>query len=245
MISRKCRLAVVGVAWLALASAAELRRSIQSVEAYAAAWPHPTATPVFVPDKGNFRIIVNGQPVGKEQFEINPDGGNWVAHGSSEIQTPEGPTRISGTLALRSDGNPMRYQWAIEGKKKASATIDFNSLTATIELHLENAKPYTQQFTFSTSPITVLDNNLYHQYAILARLYDREKKGPQTFSVLVPQELTPGTITVDSLGTEEVGGKKLEKLNAKTEDLEINLYLDNGRLVRLVAPSTNAEIIRE
>jgi hypothetical protein len=231
MISGKGRAAVVGTACLALASVA--------------AWPRPATTPLFVPDKGNFRIMVNGQPVGKEAFEINPDGGNWVARGNSEIQTPEGTTRVSGTLAFRSDGNPMHYQWAVEGKKKASATIDFTSLTATIELRLEDAKPYTQQFTFSTSPIAVLDNNLYHQYAILARLYDREKKGPQTFSVLVPQELTPGTITVDSLGTEEVGGKKLEKLSAKTEDLEIDLYLDTGRLIRLVAPGNSAEIVRE
>ncbi len=230
-MSGKGRMAVVAAACVALASAA--------------AWPRPATTPVFVPDKGNFRIIVNGQPVGKEAFEINPDGGNWVAHGNSEIQTHEGTTRVSGTLAFRSDGTPMRYQWAVEGTKKASATIDFSNLTATIELHLEDAKPYTQQFTFSTSPITVLDNNLYHQYAILAQLYDRAKKGPQTFSVLVPQELTPGTITVDSLGIEEVGGKKLEKLSVKTEDLEIDLYLDNGRLVRLVAPSNSAEIVRE
>jgi len=91
----------------------------------------------------------------------------------------------------------------------------------------------------------VLDNNLYHQYAILARLYDREKKGPQMFSVLVPQELTPGTITVDWLGMQPVNGKKLEELNAKTEDLEVHLYLDNGRLIRIIAPSNNAEVIRE
>jgi len=31
----------------------------------------------------------------------------------------------------------------------------------------------------------------------------------------------------------------------KTEDLEVDLYLDSGRLVRIVAPSTNAEIVRQ
>jgi len=233
-------LMIVGAAGLAISSAAHLRT--RSVRAYAAV---PATAPVFVPDKGNFRIFANGQLMGKEEFEINADGGNWVARGSSEIQSPEGATRVSGTLALRSDGNPTHYQWAIEGKKKASAVIDFNSLTATIELRLEGAKPYTQQFTFSQAPIAVLDNNLYHQYAILAHLYDRGKKGSQTFSVLVPQELTPGTITVDSLGLVDVGGKKLEELTAKTEDLEVDLYLDSGRLVRLAAPSTHAEIVRE
>jgi hypothetical protein len=246
MSRRKHRaLLFVGAACLAIPSAAHLRTLTLSVRACPAAVPRPATMPVFVPDKGKFRILANGQLMGKEEFEINADGGNWVARGSSEIQSPDGVTRVSGTLALRSDGNPTRYQWAIEGKKKASAVIDFNSLTATIELHLEGAKPYTQQFTFSQAPIAVLDNNLYHQYAILAHLYDRGKKGPQTFSVLVPQELTPGTITVDSLGLVDVGGKKLEELTAKTEDLEVDLYLDNGRLVRLVAPSTHAEIVRD
>ncbi|HXW63381.1 MAG TPA: hypothetical protein VEJ45_12320 [Candidatus Acidoferrales bacterium] len=236
---------IVTAASIALASAWNVPPPLTSVQAYAAASPAPAATPVLVPDKGRFRILVNGQQMGKEEFEINPDAGNWFARGSSEIQTSEGTTRVSGTLALRSDGSPMHYQWATEGKKKASATIDFSSLTATIELHLQDAKPYTQQFTFNTSPIAVLDNNLYHQYAILACLYDRQKKGPQTFSVLVPQELTPGTITVDSVGIEDVAGKKLEELTAKTADLEVDLYLDSGRLVRLAAPSTNAEIVRE
>ena len=213
----------------------------------AAALPSPGGKPasVFVPDKGNFRIMVNGQQMGKEEFEINPNGGNWVAHGSSEVQTPDGTTHVSGTLELQADGSPLRYEWQTQGKKKASATIQFSNLTATIDLNMDGARPYKQQFTFTTSPIAVLDNNLYHQYAVLARLYDRQKKGAQTFSVLVPQELTPGTIAVESMGDQNVNGKKLEELTAKTEDLEVDLYLDNGRLVRIVAPSNNAEIIRE
>ncbi len=94
--------------------------------------------------------------------------------------------------------------------------------------------------------IAVLDNNLYYQYAVLARLYDRDKKGAQTFSVLVPQEMTPGSVTVESLGKQDVGsGKKLEELRVKTEDLEIDLFLDGERLVRIVAPSANAEILRD
>jgi hypothetical protein len=206
---------------------------------------NPKTASIFVPEKGSFRVLVNGQQMGKEEFEITPSGGDWIAHGSSEIQTGEGVTRISGTLELQPDGAPVRYEWSTQGAKKASASISFSNLTASIDLHLEGAKPYRQQFTFNTSPIVVLDNNLYHQYTVLARLYDREKKGAQTFSVLVPQELTPGSVTVESLGGQEVGGKKLEELTVKTEDLEVDLYLDGDRLVRIVAPSTGAEILRD
>jgi len=93
--------------------------------------------------------------------------------------------------------------------------------------------------------VAILDDNLYHQYTLLARLYDWDKKGAQTFSVLVPQEMTPGTVTVESLGSQEFGGKKVEELRVQTEDLEVDLFLDGRRVVRLVAPASNAEIIRE
>lgn len=242
MISSKRRATIVASACLTVLSSAAILSRAPSGRAAA---PGAKPASVFATDRGGFRILVNGQQMGKEEFEINPDGANWVAHGNSEIQTPDGVTRVSGTLELRADGSPVRYEWSTQGKKKASATINFTNLTAVVELHLEDARPYTQQFTFNTSPILVLDNNLYHQYAVLARLYDRQKKGAQTFSVLVPQELAPGTITVESLGDQDVNGKKLEELTAKTEDLEVDLYLDAGRLVRLVAPSTNAEIVRE
>jgi hypothetical protein len=201
----------------------------------------------FAPEKGNFKILVNGQQMGKEEFEIGPSGDNWIAHGTSEIQAPEGAgaTHVSGTLELHADGTPVRYEWSTQGAKKAAATIDFSGSTATIELRMEGARPFTQTFTFSSPRIVVLDNNLYYQYAVLARLYDWEKKGAQTFSVLVPQELTPGTVTVESLGSQDVDGKKLEELSVKTEDLEVDLYLEGQRLVRIVAPSSNAEILRE
>ena len=41
------------------------------------------------------------------------------------------------------------------------------------------------------------------------------------------------------------GGKKLDELQVKTEDLELDLYLENQRLIRIDAPNANAEIIRE
>lgn len=200
---------------------------------------------VFTPDKGSFRIMVNGQQMGKEEFDISPSGGDWIAKGTSEIQSAGEMTHVSGTLQLHADGTPVNYEWSTEGAKKASATITFNGPVATIELHLEGRRPFTQQFTFASPQIAVLDNNLYYQYAVLARLYDREKKGVQTFSVLVPQELTPGSITVESLGEQNTNGKKLEELLVKTEDLEVDLYLDGPRLVRIVAPSNNAEIVRQ
>ena len=199
----------------------------------------------LVADKGKFRIMVSGQQVGKEEFEIGPNGSDWTAHGSSEIQSPQGNTHVSGTLTVHPDGTPAHYEWSTQGAKKASSAIAFSGTSATVELHLEGARPFTQQFTFTSPLVVVLDNNLYHQYALLARLYDWDKKGAQTFSVLVPQEMTPGTVTVDSMGEQELSGKKVQELRVRTEDNEIDLFLDGPKLVRVVAPAANAEIIRE
>ncbi len=196
-------------------------------------------------EKGSFRILVNGQQIGKEQFEISPGGSGWIVRGTSDIHSPDGETHITGTLELHADGTPARYEWSTQGAKKAGAAISFNGATATIQLNVDGARPYTQQFQFKSPQIVVLDNNLYDQYAVLARLYDREKGGVQTFSVLVPQELTPGSVTVESAGSQDVNGKKLDELTVKTEDLEVDLFLDGERLVRIVAPGSNAEIVRD
>jgi hypothetical protein len=208
--------------------------------------PAPAATSLAA-DKGRFRILANGQPLGTEEFEIRPNGDHWLAQGTTDVKPAQGAaTRVNSRLTLQPDGAPLSYYWSTEGAKKASADISFQGNVATIVLRVEGAKPFTQQFTFSSPQIVVLDNNAYNQYAVLARLYDRAKMGTQTFSVLVPQELTPGSVTVDSLGEITAGNGKFEELRVRTADLEVDLYLDSShRLMRLVAPASNAEVVRE
>lgn len=226
-----------------VAAATALLAALASIAMIAGA--RSSSSSAFSSDKGKFRILVNGQEVGKEDFDLGPGGDGWIAHGTSEIQTPQGVQHVSGTLQLHADGTPARYEWSLQGAKKATAVVTFQGSMATIDLHVQGTQPYTQTFTFQSPRVAILDNNLYDQYAILARLYDWQAKGTQTFSVLIPQELTPGSVTVESLGKQDVNGKKLDELQVKTEDLEVDLFLDGNRLVRIVSPSTNAEILRE
>jgi hypothetical protein len=130
-----------------------------------------------------------------------------------------------------------RLRMVHPGRKKASANIAFQDLTATIELHLEGAKPYTQQFTFPNPRIAVLDNNMYHQYAVLAHLYDWQKKGPQIVSVLVPQSMTPGSVTMEPLASASAGNPSQQALSVKTEDLEVDVFLESGKLQRIAVPA--------
>ena len=200
----------------------------------------------LAPDKGKFRDKVNGKQVGTEEFEISPDGGGWAARATAVIKGDNGPsTRITSLLRLRADGTPVHYEWSTEGPKKASAKIDFDNGTATIQLQIAGKSPFTQQLMFKTPRVAILDDNLYHQYAILAALYDWSKRGPRDISVLIPQELTPGSVTVEALDPEDSGGKMFSRLRVHSQDLELTLYFDGNKLVRISVPSANAEIERE
>jgi hypothetical protein len=111
---------------------------------------------------------------------------------------------------------------------------------------MQGAHPYDQTFTFGTPLIAILDNNLYHQYAVLARVYDWSKRGPQTFPVFIPQELMPGTITAEATGFASVGGKTYEGFRVTTADLEVDLFLDaNHRMMRLEVPAAKVSVIRD
>ncbi len=216
--------------------------------------PAPQSRPgasLLAEDKGKFRILLDGQPVGTEEFEISPQGGagaqQWTARGNTDIRTPAGgAVQVTARLELAPDGAPLRYEWTAQTQKKASATVEFQGLTAKMSLQLEGAQPFVQSFTFSSPRVVILDNNLYHHYALLARLYDWTVRGAQTFPVLIPQEMTPGTITAEAVGPQEVDGAALELLRVRSADLEINLYCDaRHRLVRLAVPDSKALVLRE
>jgi len=198
----------------------------------------------FAPDHGKFKIMVNGVQAGEESFDVSRDGDNWVAHGATTIQSSGAATHVTGTLVLHPDGTPVRYAWSTQGANKAGAVVTFDGSKAMIDLHVEGKRPYTQQFTFASPNVAILDNNLYDQFGILARLYDWQKGGAQTFPVLIPQELTPGSVTVSSVGP-DAGGKNMRELQVKTADLEVDLFLDGKKLMRIVSPTANAEIDRE
>ena len=209
----------------------------------------PAGTILLAEDKGKFRILLEGQPVGSEEFQISPGEGSkeWTARGKTEIQVPgAGAVQINARLQLSPGGTPLHYEWSAQAQKKASGTVDFRGGGAKLSLQIEGAQPVVQEHSFGPSPVVILDDNLHHHYAILARLYDWSAKGAQTFPVLIPQERIPGSITAEAFGPQDVEGSALELLRVRTADLEVNLYLDSSRrLMRLAVPSAKVVIIRE
>jgi len=206
----------------------------------------PAASGVVSADRGKFRIFSDGQQVGTEEFSVAPSGADWISRGNAEIKVPGAPTsQVSGELRLDANGRPLSYQWTSQSPKKNSGAIVFEGNTAKMEIRAESGAPFTQEFQFDSPQVVILDNNLYHHYALLARLFDWNAKGVQTFSVLIPQDLTPGTLTVEWAGPRDLDGIKSELLRVRSSDLEIELYVADGKLVRMIVPESKAEIRRE
>jgi hypothetical protein len=209
---------------------------------------NPPAKGALVADKGEFKILLGGQLVGREEFEIAPSGDAWLAHGTTEIHAPgAASSHVKSAFRLLPSGAPQKYELFVEGERKAEATVDFQSGVAKTTRKIGSAIPFQQDVTFGTPMVTVLDNNLYHHYAILARIYDWNKRGAQTFPVLIPQDdMTPGVITVEAGAPENVAGKSFETLKVTTADLEVHLFLDaHHRLMRLEVPASKVVVTRE
>ena len=196
-------------------------------------------------DKGKLRMVIDGQPVGSEEFSISASGPEWSARGEARIQIPGGAAQtITGRLRLGADGAPLSYEWSMQGEKKNSGSVTFQGGKATVELRIEGAQPFTKDLKFEQR-LVILDNNLYHQYAILGRLYDWQRKEEQRFAVYIPQDDTPGELTLKSEGSIELDGKKFDLLRMRTADIDLQLFFDKQRLMRITAPGAKVVIERE
>lgn len=208
-----------------------------------AALPLSAQTPVSLADAGQFRIRLAGRDVGVEEFRIARQGAGWRASGQLRLQLPGQPEQqATAELELGADGTPLRYRWQQQRPEPKSLRVEFHGAVAHLVLQPPHGPTATEEFHLPSPHVVILDNNFYHHFALLARLYDWKAGGTQAFAVLIPQDLTPGTVRVVA-GT---SAGPLTLLRVLSSDLEVDLYLDAAhRLMRLTVPGTEAEIVRE
>lgn len=297
-------------------SAATLAQTTPKVTPASA--PQPTASraaagsPLPVPDKATFSILLSGAEVGTERFEASVSGSTHIVRSQTVLRVPGGSeSRATGELHLSADGTPLGYQWSSQAEREASGVVEFADGTAktgiligapvtitqsvaggpgaqtvtakptagltvgnNVQVDVGDAqemvtvtavtptsfsaifsknhsakaqviRPFEQDFIFPSPRVAVLDNNLYSQYAVLAQLYDWNAKGQQTIPVIIPQDMTPGAISVESLGQKTVEGSTLETLRVNTADLDILAYYDSRhRLMRVEVPAATVVIVR-
>jgi hypothetical protein len=195
-------------------------------------------------EEGSFRVFAGGKQLGTETFHIVRDGADWVAEGQVTLDSSEGKLQQATKLLLTANGGLRSYSWEQSSPKKASANVTYQDGKAVIEYTIEG-RTERAEYSFATPQVAILDNNVFHHFIFLLRHYDFAKAGPQQIPIFIPQDVTPGTITLADQGAETVQGKKLRHLTATTPDLEIHLWLDADRLVRITVPSANVEVVRE
>jgi hypothetical protein len=202
--------------------------------------------PPMMEDKGKLRILQDGQLMGTEEFSVGRSGTAWMCRGSVEVKVPgAGSASLTSQMLLDESGAPQQYAWTSKADRKVTGAVLFQGSVAQLEVRVDNTQPYSQEFQFDSTRIVILDNNLFHHYWILAQRYDWNAKGAQSFSVLIPQALTPGTITVEWGGPAQVDGAKMDLLRVRSSDLEVELYAVNGKVMRLAVPSAKVIVQRE
>ena len=218
--------------------------------ALVAVFPGASAASAAEPESGVFRILSEGRQIGAEKFTITGGSAGFEAEGELELETPGSP-KVSERCSMRLDANlrPSYYERRQEAPQKGTLTAKFETSGTTLSSQTE-AGTQDQIFYLSDHDLVVLDTNFFHHYAFLIRLYNRSRPGPQSFTVFIPQEALPGTISLAFQGKESVTAgnttEELDHFQATTEEVKIEIWATlEGEIQRLLIPQANLEIVRQ
>ncbi len=204
-------------------------------------------------EKGSFKILVDRELKGTEEFEITSSGNECVAKGKILLSILRGdkPVEylIETQLQMKLNLDPIHYSMVQRYEGNASA----------IKMDFANGKGHAEFDTGSgvekrdydlPDNVVVLDDNVFHQYAVLARRYDFDRGGLQEFYVFIPQESVGGILHMTLKGDEKVpvngAFHEVQHLSIDTPDLQMDIYVegDSHRLMKVMVPSSNVEVDR-
>lgn len=201
-------------------------------------------------------IFLNNQRAGKEIVkEKIDDNGDLLATSENEMYVTDGieTKRMAYTTQMvlkKKSLKPKSYVYQyLTGNTGDSyeVRVDGDEITRTLKKGGE-----TSVVTAPLKPDTViLDFTVYHQYDYLIKKYDGKKKGRQVFSDFIPVIGNDIPIALTYLGDSNIRNLKrnLPVKNYKIEFVGIRegtVTMDgNDRLVRLIMPDQDLEVVRE
>lgn len=211
-------------------------------------------------DSGSFSIMVKGQKVATETFNIEQRNGTSVIKSEFKETAGSDPAQKSD-LEITPTGDLLRYEWS----QASGATIIVSPNNEFLMEKISatgSGKPAEQAFLLpSTSAI--LDNNFFVHREVLAWRYLAAackteggslkcQQTPAEFGVLVPQDRTSMHIRLELVGRDKVNvrgtQRDLMRLNLTTEDVVWSLWVDDSdhfKLVRVEIPADNTEVVRD
>ena len=204
-------------------------------------------------ESGTFRIYFGGAEIGQEKFQITESGSSVKASAETRLTIEREKEKVSflirPVLEFSRFFEPVSYEIGQEsGPNKTKARITFKG--AKSDAIYESGKETDARQIDLQKDVLVLDDNVFHQYIILARRYDFAKGGVQEFSAFVPQQFIAGGVSISDKGMEAVQvlnqNLKLQHLLVDTGELQISLWLDDRHSLRkLAVPKSGVEVVRE
>lgn len=212
-------------------------------------------------DSGSFGVFVGGKRVATEKFHIEKREDGNVS--SSELTADDGNQKFSQTseLQLASSGDLLRYSWKEQSPGKGETTVEPKDTFLMETLTPAPAEKATEVPFFAPRSTAILDDNFFtHRELLLWRymvagcrmgLGQTNCRPPKmTFGAIVPRQGVFITVSLEYLGREKVtvGGteRELNRFNLAGEGIAWALWLDDQqKLVRILIPSENTEVVRD
>ncbi len=203
-------------------------------------------------EEAQFDILIAGREIGKEKFLILSSEDSVSTQSTTSLRN-SGDKRqdVEIKTELNANGSflPRAYQLhKTTGGQKASIYGTFSDGQAMFE-YAADGNPSRRGLLVGKQYI-LLDSNVFHHFIFIARLFRlKAEEEPQSFEVVVPQELDNGILIVREVGVEkiQVRGKRrdLHHLKADSGALLIDLWVDDGGILYKIAlPEKQVEVVR-
>jgi len=218
---------------------------------------------VSVVDSGTFAIVANGSRVATEIFKVEQRGASSFV--TSELRLDDGKNKASQTAELETTANGMlkRYVWK-EIKPGDAQIVVQPQDDQFLAVHIsESGTAPAKDMTHALSPVTsILDDNFFSQMQVLAWKYMASGCKPaangqnecvwekRQLPILNPHQQESLLVSMEFVGLQNVRFKgedrSLKAFKLRGEAGEWLLWFnDDNKLVRVLIPADNTEVIRD
>jgi len=214
-----------------------------------------------VVDQGSFGIFINGRRVATETFRVEQHPDFSLATAELKVEDSASKVSQSAEMQLAPNGDLRRYLWRETSPETFQATVEPSDQFLVERIVLEpDQKVHTVQHLLSQTTI-ILDDNFFSQREILAWRYlaaacagvkagepCRQQRGE--YAILIPHQHISSTVSLEFAGREKVAlrgaARELARLKLESEGAHWLLWLDeNYKLVRILIPAENTEVLRD
>jgi hypothetical protein len=208
-------------------------------------------------DSGSFGVFVNGKRVATETFNIQQNAEGSTTKSQFKVDDGSRPA-LSSDWQLTATGDLKHYEWN-DGTGKSQTTVDPGDQLLHQQITVASSpKPIMREYILPVSTPILDDYSFVHRevltWRFLATGCQQSPEGlnckePSQYGVLIPQQQTSTPITIQFKGMETVTlkgqPKQMGRFDLKAENMDWQMWMDGVKLVRILIPANNTEVVRD